>query len=100
MLTFSRVFHDEKERKLQEAGARFAGTGAHPASSAYGWYLMLWLSGACRHASMSGGSSFTLLLCFCRRFGAGRSAGGAGRGSSACHCTAGADLRFCSGASQ
>jgi hypothetical protein len=31
MLAFSHAFHDEKERKLQEAGARFAGTGAHPA---------------------------------------------------------------------
>jgi hypothetical protein len=32
MLTFSRAFHDDKEQRLQEAGARFAGTGAHPVS--------------------------------------------------------------------
>ena len=31
MLAFSRAFYDDKERELQEAGARFAGTGAHPA---------------------------------------------------------------------
>lgn len=94
MLAFSRAFHDEKERKLQEAGARFASTGAHPAFK----YPVV---DAVAQGSLQKESCcvcLITLLCFCRHFSAGRAAGGAGRGGSARCCTAGADLRLCLGA--